>query len=460
MNKREFIIIILLISISSTFLYSQNKIKTGLEITFSECEKGDTITMFPFVTSIKERICLNNYPTDTLQLKLEYSDMYYFYQYFFPRMRIFSHSVTGLQKEIPYEFDGKVLKVPFTNGVETISLEYEYQSDVFLRSGFELITYLVPYIYSSNSWYFTCDNMQIDSVKVNIPNDLCFFANLPIQKNDKQLLLLTDNLENNNITFFTLRKEFYTYSAFTYKNITVNLLQTSGAVLLDSSDFIPGIPNKKLQAERVKIAKNAIKRISRFLKIDRPLQITIADRNLTKKDVVGWATTCHSTNNDSFVLIDNSMWDDNGIFHELIHAFDHKALMKSNTDSAAFFFAESLPEYFSVCLKYKNKEERDAILGNKILAFARSKNEQSSIMGLEQSNLRVGGGTGFIVYYKTPFLIHEFVKSIGEKRFWKAFDDFYKEVQQRDKISFKDFERVMKAHGVTDQQWDWFLWYL
>lgn len=458
------IIFILLLCYGSNRSFSQEKIGTEIYVKLSETHADDSITMFTFKTDIKEVIHLKGYSKDTLSLAIKHTAMPMFYKFFYPDLKVlFDESGNG-KKEIEYSFDGKLLTIPLPFCSGDVYVEYEYQSESFFRSGFELISYLVPYVYTLNSWYFTCENMQVNEVKMSIPDELYFFANLPFQKDSEDnLVLSTKKIENNDITFYILQKDFYTPYTFKYKNVTVHLYQTSGAVLLpDSTEYVPDIPDKRLQTLRIKIVKDAIRKITHLLQIDRPLEITIVDKNITDNDKVGWGLTHCITENQSFVLIDSEMWNTSSIYHELLHAFDNKLFNKALKDSSSFFFNESLIEYFAIYLKYSDKKNRDYIYSRNMLGYARSKTSESSVLGLEYSNMdgNSNSGTAYIIYEKTPFVIYQFAKKVGEDRFIKVFRDFYKQVQIKDKITLKDFERVMKSHGVTDEEWDWFLWYL
>lgn len=67
------------------------------------------------------------------------------------------------------------------------------------------------------------------------------------------------------------------------------------------------------------------------------------------------------------------------------------------------------------------------------------------------------GGTSPLIYQKTPYVIHQFAKQIGEDRFFSILAEFYRNVNQKQICSFSDFEQTFKHNDVTDRQWNDFM---
>ena len=117
-------------------------------------------------------------------------------------------------------------------------------------------------------------------------------------------------------------------------------------------------------------------------------------------------------------------------------------------------------DYLAVCFYTTDGQKRDSIFNDRMTAFNRIDPSVKSIFNLESDFVSLdeeSDGTSYVIYKKTPYVIHQFAKSIGEERFLSAVQDYYKTVNQTSVSSFEQFEKVMKRHGISDQQWDGFV---
>lgn len=305
--------------------------------------------------------------------------------------------------------------------------------------------------------------MQVDKVAISVPETLYFFANLPWQNKGQSYILDTKNIKGNDISFFILTKRYYDHCSFEYKDVQVDIYQTKGTTATpDSSTYMPKDSNPGLLAERAQLVKDAVGELIDLLEVDYPVKITIADKNMSEKERVVWGTTVKSSPSEAFMLIDSLMWKRNDLYHELIHALEPDLLSAACEDSTHFFFSESLVEYLSIVLQYKDNKSKEARFDSDMMSYTGYPYEATSILGLTNNHLdgNTQGGTSLLVYQRTPFVIHAFAKWIGEDKFMEIFKDFYRQARIKNKVSFKDFEQVAKSHGITDREWNWFVNYL
>ena len=462
MTKLKILFLIFFFSINFV-CYSQGTIRTELEVNFIPRNEDDSLSMYWLKTMVRETIRFEHYSKDSVELRIE-------------KMRIpiptflfqdicISASWKGHEAEkVPYIFEYDTLRFALPDPDCKIVLDYRFESDFVLRTGLNTTSYLVGYIYDWASWYLTCEGMKVDRIRFNIPDSQCFFANLPMRKEGAAVILDPEKIKENNITFFLLAKEFYDFSAFRHKDTEVELYQTKGSdICYALKKYLPGVNSRSYLSKHEKLAKRAVKSVGNLLGFDSPMKISIADKRLTEREKVIWGSTTHISDRETFILIDSTMWYDNSLHHELIHAFDRGLLsINPKSDSTYYFFAESIVEYLSTYLNYKDKKERDLVFNEMILTYSKSKELNSSIFKIVENNLNGGAETGgsYVINQKTPFVIHNFAKEIGEKRFLRIFKEFYRQARANNRVSMSDFESVAKRHGVTDKEWKQFVKYL
>ena len=462
MTKLKILFLIFFFSINFV-CYSQGTIRTELEVNFIPRNENDTLTLYWLKTMVRETIRFEHYSKDSVELKIENMRLP-IPKYLFQDIRISAFWKGHEVDSVPYIFEYETICFALPDPDCKIVLDYRFESDFVLRTGFETAAYLVGYIYDWDSWYLTCEGMKVDRIRFNIPESQCFFANLPMQKEDVTVILDPEKIKENNVTYFLLAKEFYDFSAFRHKNTEVELYQTKGSdICYALKKYVPGFNSRSYLAKREKHAKRAVKSVRNLLGCDSPMRISIADKRMTKREKVIWSSTTRISDREAFILIDSMMWYDSGLHHELIHAFDRGLLdINPKSDSTYYFFVESIVEYLATYLRYEDKKERDLVFNEMILTYSKSKELNSSIFKIVENNLNGGAETGgsYVINQKTPFVIHNFAKEIGEKRFLRIFKEFYRQARASKRVNMADFESVAKRHGVTDKQWKQFVKYL
>jgi hypothetical protein len=86
--------------------------------------------------------------------------------------------------------------------------------------------------------------------------------------------------------------------------------------------------------------------------------------------------------------------------------------------------------------------------------FDASKNE---IVRSMENEKKILGCTYGIVYEKTPYILYSFSKKTGREKILNILSEFYKQIMDKEHTNFQEFEDCFKSHGVTDEQWIWFV---
>lgn len=452
----------LFLLITCSLCTAQESVKTELKVDITTMSIQDS-TMYPFKIKVYETLNFENYAKDSVHLTLE--NLAIPCNLFHQNVHIVTLGEdNGKIKELDYSFNYQDLEFALPSPSCKIMVEYDFQSDMMFRLHHIGIRYASPNLYEWQSWYFVCDNMEIKKVEMNAPKEFYFFSNLPDKICGLSHELCADSIKANNISFYLFNKEYYNHSSFSNDSVLVDVYQTKGIVVnADSTDYIPYKNDTILFARRVEDLKHMINKIRDLLVFDSSLHLSIVDANLVMRGGGVWGQTVSCSADETLILIDTTAWNDNSLTHELLHALDKNLLSSiSREDSAYYFFSESLVEYLSVYLKYDDPVRRDAEFSEKMLGYTLHKMKSSKVLGLKDNHMDLGNktGSGYIIYEKTPFVIHRFAKKIGEDRFIAIFRDFYHQAKAKHKVSLADFERVMKSHGVTDYEWIWFMWYL
>ncbi|MFR9166528.1 MAG: hypothetical protein ACLVKO_10045 [Dysgonomonas sp.] len=477
MNK-IFSLISILFFIAS-FSFPQGQIVSDLQIIINkhvmdtinvedEETKSAYIQFYPYTINIEQKVHLLDTKIDSLVLKLEYPSPFnsILWQLFFHNMTVNEVTEAG-QYPLDFSFDGECLKINTSDHTKEIIICYQFQSDYFMKMDSEqLFVFFQPQIYDWHSWFFTYPTMKLGEVKFicNDKNTL-FFAN-NFEKKNGNYIIKTEELKNNNISFYLLNNDYYK-TANIIQDSTQLCLHLSKGLLIDSlySDA-SNLQQIKLSPANTTInidvskIRNSLINAEHVFNNNKFKTIDIADAWLeyTAEDnkKLVWGNTTKCSPNSYFILADTSLWNGQGITHEILHVFSQDE--NYETDSAKYFFKESLIEYMAICFYYENDEKIDSIFNQNIKLFNDlNTNAERSIFNID-SNVanRSGSGTNFIIYQKTPYIIYLFAQKIGQEKFISLLSEYYTVAQAKQRYFFSDFEKVMKKE-VEKEHWQSFI---
>lgn len=129
-------------------------------------------------------------------------------------------------------------------------------------------------------------------------------------------------------------------------------------------------------------------------------------------------------------------------------------------DSVAYLlFEESLVEYVMKQVLYRgNPQALDSAYAWWYNKYVSEEEREVSIITQRQNRAnRTGVNTSFVTYNKTPYVLHQFAKQIGEEYFVELLKGYYRYVRtEKDNItSLSDFEHYLKTRGVSNEDWEW-----
>ena len=466
--------------IISTNIFVEVLKEKEFEYLFSDTSenKNSNISVFPVI--VKQTINLKNYKEKQIKLFLQnlpYYNQLLFTEYY-KNLEVFS--IKNEIDTIPAKFNfyGDTLIVDVYSENIKLIIKYQFQSDYFLRSDEQnTILFFQPQLYGWHSWFFINNDLYLENILFSVPyKEFYFWADNTNAINDSLYKTDISEIENNNISFYIIKKQFYEEKSVTEQNVICNFYFSKGVVIdttevvyngkLDKKiSYIPQNTNKIIQNDKIiDKTKEAIQKIIDIFDYNKSVQLNVVDAYLTIKDFEDnlflWGNTTKVSDNEFWLLVDTSMLSRIN-FHEFIHPFFDNSLSKN--DIAPYFFNESVIEYVAVLLAYPNFKERDSVF-NKKNEFYNTLNTNEldckSIFKVVKNEYNMDGsqgGSSAVIYEKTPYKIHKFAEDIGSNKFIYILSQFYKNANIKREVSFSDFEKIMKQNGVTNKQWNDFI---
>lgn len=445
----------------------------------------DYFFMGIYPVRITQTIDLSSYKPDTLTLYLEKPSNYHqlFPNLFFHNLSVTSQSDKDLSTtSLNYSFDGKRIFIKEGIKGKKITLGYEYQSDFFIKNsaGIKTLFFMQPQIYEWHSYYFVHKSMKLKDICFYTPKQgVNFFARHTKQsaKDGYYQAKFEDTTDYDN-SFYLLRSDFYDRINIKSNNVSVNLYFNKG-VLVDSlsltlNDTVKHFsyihpqnkPDSTLNKLIVNRLKTRLQKIEKLFDNNDTLTINIADANLLYKDKNDkkhpWGKILKCSEKSYFIAIDTSFWLKSGVTHEIIHTFNKYLPSKSQREY--YLFHESIVEYLAVFFEYDDPYLRDSVFNSKNTEFNNLVKKglctAQSILEVKENEFYFNdgiGGTSPVIYFKTPYIIHSFSKSIGEEKFLTALKRFYAYSHKKQHLELSSLERILKEEGVTDAQWEKFM---
>lgn len=431
--------------------------------------------VYPLVVEVEQTIKLKNFPHDTLLLFLEKGDYNSMFKSIFFQDFIVVVKDKKKYKPVSFSFDDKRLTIFLNKKKCNVKINYYFQSDFGFNCESNTAIYFLPFISKWHSWYFTNSDIEVNNVKFSIPDNQYFFCNKPVEQNLTDYKLATNI--NNDISFYLYNKAYYETTSFTDNNINVNLFLTN-EIRIDTikkevcgreKDSIIVSPHKRVSTDLILKSKtNVYKALNSLVSIFKgsyPDEINIIDAALIlygdeEGENFAWGSTTEMNDNQYFVLIDTSFWNNNSLTHELIHIFNN--IEPEKGDSSYYFFNESMVEYLSVILMHDDSTKIEEVFNKKYDYFNNQELKGKyckSIFNISENVTSLGdvSGTSTTIYHKTPYLIYRLSIQVGLQKFMFLLQELYSYAYVKNSISFEDFEFIMKTNGVTQIQWDAFL---
>jgi hypothetical protein len=440
--------------------YAQG-VRTKLYANPHSCDTVVNWCFYNVIVDVKQEFFIEDYPNDTMIIELRScSPMQIFLHYLFYQ-DIKLTSIEGQEeKNIPYQFEGTSLSFKLPSSSCSLKLSYAFTSDYFVRAD-NSASYIFTLGTASNSWYFTCDNMNIDYAEIFEYDSVYILTNLPYKKIENKMVMdMSEMKEEDGVIFVFLERSYFEKFSFYHKSNKINLFINKEAIKIpkpnDTINYSVYPGNRvtpELTNRYITRVKSIIDELDSIIFPLENSEINIYDAVLLLKieeATYRWGAAFPVNKDRQFtILIDTSdAFESNTIIHELIHAY-YSNLTPSANDTTHLFFSEGLTEYLAKYVQYKDRLIRDSAFHYDMIDNYRDGNYEFSIF--QKNNTELGE------YTITPFVIHVFAQIVGEEKFLSILNHFFKEVKKQGYFSMTLLEKLMKENNVTNKQWNWFI---
>lgn len=319
---------------------------------------------------------------------------------------------------------------------------------------------------SDGEWYFTHPLMYVKSIQISAPSTgYTLFLNKPslsINSNTNQINL--SKSEENDISVILIKNHWYQKQGYSHERYQLNMFHWDSTYYLYAIDTIRmHVPiSKTTMGNRMEKIKMTMMRYCNFFPKQKFLTINIVDNCLETNDII-WGCAFQEENWDTLSVFfeTNTGWYGNVAQHEILHGY--LDILPPKDDSTYFLFCESLTEYLSVAL-FNTQDVSDSIFSSRYTHYVdnRKESDGENIFHIHADFMRRDfSGTALIIYQKTPLVIHKLGMLIGgQERLLQILKQFYAEVYRQEKCSFPLLKEVFLSNGVTEEQWNSFVYYL
>ncbi len=420
-----------------------------------------TADSVPFYNDMKavQTLVFTGPRPDTIVMRVENSTMldYASPSFYFPELSVSAVLAGSETVRLDCRLEGDELSFVLPDSVHAVEIAYKYVNDYFMKCGpaNPCYAYLMPYNGGWHSWYFTAPGMETESITVNFPDAYYLFAGCPaVSIGDTYTL--DPSQSDGPLCFYTVDKAYYDTAETVVGDVSARLYLFREAAFSEDSTAIAPSDGKRDTARCTERFRKAVTGICDLMPSVGPLTVHVVDASL-RVGKVSWGSTTRMGDREYLVLIDTAAWNGGALTHELLHVMDGGVLGSiPESDSAHYFFSESLIEYLAVCMDNPLPESRDSVFGRKLASCS---DLSGSVFGLTDNRRsgEDGHGSGSIIYDRTPYIIHDFAVETGEKRFMDIFRDFYREARSTGEVSLASLKRHALGHGVAAEKWDAFM---
>lgn len=468
---KKLILFICILFVLPSVLTAQN-IHSTLSVKVVDAPERDSLGFFfyPYKLNVTQDFDIQTLPNDTLHLRLENVGMFQaikrpetaFYE-LIPDMAVYAKKRGGKYRETDFSFDGVNLTIP-KNEQTHVRVAYGYYNDHCFRTmSFPYACGLLQYNSASNSWYFTSgkSDIRFDKVCFEVPDSAELFVNCTATTDDKGLISVDLSKQKfKDITFYLVDKKWYEIHPFDVDDVKVRLFLSQRDSVVNEGVLPQPLSHlaDTYITERKERVCEILTALNRLFPEETVREVTILEEKLrTRDDKYAYGMAIHTSDDHRHaIFIDHKFWKTSDLTHELVHAYLNYYCEQID---ARYFFDESLIEYFANYVFYPDEHERDKAFMNKIEYFLGLPGDQSQSIfdvTLNHVNTETGEGTNGIIYYKVPFLIHQFAKKIGEEKFVAAVRALNLQAKETGSLTFDGFGKILMESGVSEKDWEQF----
>ena len=450
-------IIYIFLILNPQFIKGQEieSIKSSLRLSFTETLQSEELPS-SYKLSIENLFVITNHSSDTLKLKLPTTKAFRIKNLDINNLTI---TISGLK--VAFFYDGSNLLIPLPKRTKVdVVIKYQIIANMLFQfTNNYLISH--PLFQKLESWYFTTDNMIIDNVNINVPENCVIISN--IDNLERSYLKYTSsNVDiSDGICLILLNSNFYysfndsvgniDYRVFLYKSKDIIadslLLNPKNSVIKELKNEVVF---KDIHYEKILLhVKNSINKVIKFFPSDLNKKIDIIEYHW------GNSTKANGMSFDKFLLVDTSfLMNGSNIVHEFIHIVDPLNKYYRTADSAEIFFRESLIEYLAHYIYYNdNLNYRDYLENSRMVYYSKYSQGFNSIFQVTINNAE----SQSFIYSRTPFVIRNFAEKVGEKIFIESIKSFYKQALAKQRVEMKDFLSILLKHGISKENIDDFV---
>ena len=437
--------------------------KSSVELKFTRYIDEDTtkiFSLYDYCCHVAQRVTIEKHLGDSVKLDLEVCNFHpALLPFFYNNMEVYG--VDNGNKE-PLQFDLSNVGVAIDNqGYDTIDISFYFNPNSLMLYKYKMaFGGITMYQSGWHSMFFTSSNMEFDEINVICADGINMFLEGPYVHKDNRFTM--HNLNNPTINAFLINLEYYVNDTLSENpDITAFLFKGNNAwqdtITGDWHDWEPdeeSHPKSRLPSNVASVIDNLSsffnKRVASLEYIDT--YTTLVDND----DESCWGAAYDIDDENWFIVMDTSFWNDYQWCHETVHCFNTK--LPCRNDSSYYFFNESMTEFVSVYFGTPEKTSIDSVFIKRMEKYGKLLDGFPSIFQVENNLMGIdGSGSFYVTYVKTPYCLHLLAKDVGEHRFMEICQGFYKHINKMETYTFADFADYMLKHGVSHEQWEQFM---
>lgn len=415
----------------------------------------DTIRQLPIAYKIhvqNEIYLQSNFTSDSLKLDIKSP-----IQWASKQIGILNVTVTTKEGSLNYYRNNNSLIIDIPRKASVLKLSYDIVAPNLLSwINVDNLLFSEFYFQDKVSWYFEHPDMISSLVVITVPDNTTLFANTPKEIIAPNTYSLNTNVKD--ISFVVLNNRVYESFSGRVDNClyTIHMNRTKEYGIkgnLKGKEKLTDVIISKEKFDTVYIEKkikeyeSSINKVCSFFEINKDINVDIVECYWGNEE------TANGRSFGNFMLIDTSFVKGSSFIHEFIHCIDPLNDYYDTADSAKFLFSESMIEYLSHYIFYReNIQEREYIENTRMIYYTQKVQSLTSIFEVKENNPK----TQPIIYTRTPFVIKEFAIRIGEELFIDSLKKFYQFALSKKTVNLEDFKSVLLSNGISKREIDLF----
>lgn len=458
-------IFVLLLCLATTMLKAQDTLvgHSSVELKFSNYATDEDTTkvfcFYKYCCHVTQIVTIESHQSDSVKLDLEVCHYHpLFLKFFYNNMEVCG---TDNGNNVPLQFTLSKAGIAIDcEGYDSITLSYYFNPSFALYGNVLVEDALVFYQSGWHSIFFTSPNVKIDEITLVCPDDIWMFVDKKYEHENNRYLLQPS--DNSHLNVFLMNSAYFVVDTLCDNpEITTYMFKGSrgwqDTIHGDWHDIEPdeeSHPESRLPSNVTSVIDNLSNFFHKSIKSLKYIDTytDVSDRD----DKACWGQSYKIDDENRFIIMDTSFWNNYLWCHETTHCFNTK--LPCSNDSSCIFFNESITEFVSVYLGTQNKNDIDSVFIKRVEKYGKTPNDFQSVFQVDKNILGIDGSGSFnVVYVKTPYCLHLLAKDVGEQRFLKICSGFYKHVNKMETYTFADFEKYLLKHGVSRKQWKQFM---